>query len=99
MSVTVNGSPNRVYNNGIEGKDKNLEEFHTDNRFGLLIDLHSTAHNTMYSSGTCLVNTKDRVHLENKRKTSGPGNLKCYIFTISDTQMNIMDSQLQSVQF
>ena len=116
VSVTVNGSPNRVYNNGIEGKDMwqeisrffanqkgksnmTLTTFYTNGKFGVLIDLRSMEDNTMHGSGTRLVNTKDGVHLEIERKASGSGNVKCHVHTISDAQMNIMDSQLQSVQY
>jgi len=116
VSVTVNGSRNRVYNNRIEGKDiwgeicrffsnqkgksnMTLTKFYTDNKFGLLIDLRSMEDNTMQGSGTLLVNNKDSVHLEIERKAYGSGNLNSYIYTIGDTQMNIMDRQLQSVQY
>ena len=115
-NVTVNGSPNRVYNNGIEGKDMwgevsrffakqkgksnmSLTKLYTNNKFGLLIDLHSMEDNTMQGSGTRLVNTKDGVHLEIERKASGSGDMKCHVCTISDAQMNIMDRQLESVQY
>jgi len=53
--------------------------------------------NTMHGSGTRLVNTKDGVHLKIERKASGSGDVKCYVYTISDAQMNIMERQLQSV--
>ena len=116
VSVRVNGSPSRVYNNGIEGKDMwqeisrffanqkgkrnmTLTKSYTNNKFGLLIDLRSMEDNTMHGSGTRLVNTKDGVHLEIERKASGSGDVKCHVYTISDTQMNIMGRQLQSVQY
>ena len=59
ISVTINGAPNMLYNNGIESRDiwsevsrffmkenykpqhLNLQKFHTDDKFGLLIDLRS----------------------------------------------------------
>ena len=76
-----------------------LTKFYTDNKFGLLIDLRSMEDNTMQGSGTLVVNSKDGVHLEIERKAYGSGNLNSYIYTIGDTQMNIMDRQLQSVQY
>ena len=76
-----------------------LTKFYTDNKFGLLIDLRSMEGNTMHGSGTRLVNTKDGVHVEIEGKASGSGNLKCHVYTISDAQMNIMDTQLESVQY
>lgn len=59
-------------------------KFYTDNKFKLLMDLRSITDTTMHSSSARLVNTKDGVFLEIERKTSGLGNLKCHVFTISD---------------
>ena len=116
VSVTINGSPNRAYNEGITGIDMwnevsrffgtksggkpnmNLTKYLTDNKFGLFIDLRSMADTTMHGNGQLLVNTKDGVHLAIERNTTGSGIAKCHIFTISDSQMNIMGRQLQSVQ-
>ena len=47
-----------------------LQKFYTGDRFGLLIDLHSMADQTMHGSSTWLVNTTDDVQLEIKRKTT-----------------------------
>ena len=77
----------------------NLTKYLTDNKFGLFINLQSMADTTMHDNGLCLVNTKDSVHLAIERNTTGLGKAKCHIFTISDTQMNIMEKQLQAVQY
>ena len=110
VNITINGSPNRVYNNGIDDKDMwgevsrffkakrgtrpnmNLTKYLTGDKFGLLIDLRSMADTALHGNG-------QRLHLEIERKTSGSGNLHCHIYTISDSQMNIMDKQLQAVQY
>ena len=117
FSVTVNGSPNKLYNNGFESMDiweeakrlfiatrgatkhMNVEKFYTDNKFCLLIDLRSMEDDNMHGSGTRLVNTKDGVQLELERNASGSGNVNCHVFVISDSQMNIMGQQLESVQY
>ena len=117
VKVTVNGVPNRVYNDGISGKDMwkeltrhfkpstngrpnmTLTKYLTSNKFGLWIDLRSMADTTMHGNGQRLVNTQDGVQLEIERTASGSGILNCYIFTISDSQMNIMGQQLESVQY
>lgn len=115
VSVTVNGSPNMLYNNGIVGKDMwetalrffpqtktphmNLTKFYSDDKFGLLIDLRSMADQSLHGSGTRLVNTKDGVQLELERNASGSGEVKCHVFVISDSQMNILGQQLESVQY
>jgi len=117
VDVTVNGSPNMLYNNGIESKDiwgevnrffvkeknktehMNTKKFYTEDKFGLLIDLHSMAEKPMHGSGTRLVNTTDGVQLEIERNAKGSGNVNCHIFVISDSQFNIIDRQLESVQY
>ena len=117
ISVTINGSPNMLYNNGIESRDiwsevsrffmkekykpqhMTLEKFYTKNKFGLLIDLRSMASQEMHGSGTRLVNSTDGVQLEIERDAKGAETLNCHVFVISDCQFNIVDSQLQSVQY
>ena len=117
ISVTINGSPNMLYNNGIESRDiwseasrffmkkkhkpqhMNLKKFYTDNKFGPFIDLRSMADEEMHCSGTRLVNTTDCVQLENERKNSGSGDVNCHVYIISDSQFNIMNKQLESVQY
>ena len=77
----------------------NLKLFLAGDRFGLLIDLRSMADRTMHGSGTRLVNTSDGVQLELERTGTGSGKLNCQVFVISDSQFNIIDNQLESVQF
>ena len=117
VKVTVNGVPNRVYNEGISGKDMwneltrhfnphsggwpnmTLTKYLTANKFGLWIDLRSMVDTTMHGNGQRLVNTQDGVQLEIERTASGSKTTNCHIFTISDSQMNIMGRQLESVQY
>ena len=117
VKVTVNGVPNRVYNEGIGGTDMwkeltryfkpstnggpnmTLAKYLTANKFGLWIDLRSMADTTLHGNGQRLVNTQDGVQLEIERTTSGSGTTNCHIFTVSDSQMNIMSRQLASVQY
>ena len=74
-------------------------KYFTANKFGLWIDLRSIADTTMHGNGQRLVNSQDGVLLEIKRTASGSGTAFCHIFTISDAQLNIMDRQLESIQF
>ena len=76
-----------------------LSKYLTANKFGLWIDLRSMADTTLHGNGQRLVNTQDGVQLEIERKASGSGNTNCHIFTISDSQMNIIGRQLESVQY
>ena len=117
VTVTVNGVPSRVYNDGISGKDMwneitrhfkphsggwpnmTLAKYLTANKFGLWVDLRSMADTTMHGNGQRLVNTQDGVQLEIERKASGSGTTNCHIFTVSDSQMNIMKQQFFDVQY
>ena len=115
VKVTVNGVPNRVYNEGISGSDMwqeltrhfkpqerpnmTLTKYLTDNKFGLWIDLRSMADTIMHGNGQRLVNAQDGVQLEIERTASGSGTTDCYIFSVADSQMNIMGQQLESVQY
>ena len=128
VNVTVNGVPNRIYNEGISGTDMwneltryfnphthtrtggshtpnsgrlnmTLTKYLAGNKFGLWIDLRSMADTTLHGNGQRLVNTQDGVQLEIERTASGSGNTNCHVFTISDSQMNIMKRQLLDVQY
>ena len=117
ISVTINGSPNMIYNNGIESRDiwsevsrffmkekekpqfMTLQKFYTENKFGLLIDLRSMASQEMHGSGTRLMNTTDGVQLEIERDAKGSGTVNCHVFVIADSQFNIMNRQMQPLQF
>ena len=77
----------------------NLTKYLDGNKFGLFIDLRSMADTTLHGNGQWLVNTQDGVTLEIERTASGSGNTHCHLFTISDSQMNIMGRQLESVQY
>ena len=76
-----------------------LTKYLTANKFGLWIDLRSMADTTMHGSGQRLVNAQDGVQLEIERTASGSGITNCYIFTVSDAQMNIMGKQLVDVEY
>ena len=77
----------------------NMTKFYTDDKFGLVIDMRSMAAQSMHGSGTRIVNSTDGVQLEIERSAKGSGDVKYHVFVISDYQFNIMDRQLESVQF
>ena len=86
-------------------KEKNKTEhvdvtkFYTGDRFGLVIDMRAMADQSMNGSGTHIVNSTDGVQLEIERKTEGSGDVKCHVFVIADSQLNLMGSQLEDVQY
>ena len=77
----------------------NLQKFYTKNKFGLLIDLRSMESQKMHGSGTHIVKCTDGVHLEIERDGKGSGQVNCHVYIISDSQFNIVDKQLESVQY
>jgi len=77
----------------------NLKLFLAGDRFGLLIDLRSMADRTMHGSGTRLLNSTDGVQLELERTATGSGKLNCQVFIISDSQVNIIGNQIDTVQY
>jgi len=115
VSVTINGSPEMLYNKGIQDKDiwevarrffmkektenMNLTKFYTADKFGLVIDMRCMPSQAMHGSGTRLVNSTDGVQLEIERSAKDSGLINCHVFTISDFQFNILERQLHSVQY
>ena len=122
--VTINGIPNRVYNNGIKAYDQfrelsrlfctkhkksscvegftpyiTITRYIAYNKFGFFLDLRSMAGVNMHGSGQRLVNSENGVQIALTRTTSGSGNVRCHIFSISDAQINIMDRQLLDIQY
>ena len=81
----------------LEAIYKNKYKINLDHQ--ILTDLRSMADTTMHGNGQRLVNTQDGIQLTLEKNTTGSGIVKCHIFSISDSQMNIMNKQLQSVQF
>ena len=63
------------------------------------LDLRSMAGTNMRGSGQRLVNSENGVQIAITRNTSGSGNVKCHIFSISDAQLNIMERQLLDIQY
>ena len=89
-------------------KEKNKTErmdmtkFYTGDKFGLVIDMRTMADQSMHGIGTRIVNSTDGVQLEIERKKSeqkDAGDVKCHVFVIADSQLNLMGSQLEDVQY
>ena len=62
-----------------------MTKFYTDDKFGLLIDVHSMADQTMQN-------------LEIEWEAKGSSILNCHIFVIADSQFSIIGGQLESAQ-
>jgi len=78
-----------------------MTKFYTGDKFGLVIDMRSMVNQEMHGSGTRIVNSTDGDQLEIARKKSpqkDTGDVKCHVFVISDSQLNIMNGQMVDVQ-
>ena len=51
------------------------------------------------AAGTRIVNSTDGVQLEIERDGKGSGKVDCHVYIISDSQFNIVNKQLDSVQY
>ena len=78
----------------------NLTKYLTGNKFGLWIDLRSMADTTLHGNGQRPTPREHAGRRATRDRTNSLriGNTNCHIFTISDSQMNIMGRQLESVQ-
>ena len=117
VRVAVEGMPNKVYSQGLMGRDlweeaarhfvqdenensdMDVTRFHTENKFRLFVDLRSTEDTILHGAGLRLVNSKDGVQLEIRRASGGSGNLNCHVFVIADAQFNLLNGQLDSIQY
>ena len=68
------------------------------NKFALWVDLRSTQDNNIHGSALRLANTKDGVQMQIMNKSMHDA-YKAHIFIIADAQLNIRNSQLDSVTF
>ena len=71
----------------------------TPSKFGFLINLRSMASQETHGSGTCLLNRTGGVQLEIERDAKSTGPVNCHVCTISDSQFNIINKQLEYVQY
>ena len=114
VKVIVNRIPNKICIKGMRtrgmweevlrrfGKENsamNATDFYAADRFSLFIDLRSMKNNNLHCSGLTLVNMKEGIQLINNRKVSDSGNVKCYIFILSDALLNIINQELESVTY
>ena len=76
-----------------------MKKFYTEDKFGLIIDLRSMDSHDNHGSGIRLVNATDGVQLEIDRSNNGSGKLNCHIYTIADSQLNLLGRQLDYIEF
>ena len=68
------------------------------NRFALVVDLRSHPDNEKTGQGKRIMNTQNGVLLEIKKRAH-TGVLKCHIFVVSDGLVNMVNNDLQSIQY
>ena len=74
-----------------------VERFFKD-KFALVIDLRTHPDNEKTGQGRRLISTQNGVLLEIKKRAH-IGSLRCYLFIVSDGLVNLMDNDLQSIQY
>ena len=89
----------RIFHCGYESCESvmTLEKFYKDS-FALCIDLRTINDDFVYGDGKKIVNTQSGILLEIK-KTAITANVKCHIFVLSDGLLNIVNKDLDSIQF
>lgn len=73
----------------------NVEKFYSEDKFGLLVDLHTLAR----QGGTRLVESRDCIQLVIKWDVKGSNNLECQVYVIANAQLNILNIKLHSVLY
>ena len=114
VKVTIEGVPNVVYSQGIpksrlygescrmfsqgvRDQFMTLEKFFKD-KFVLVIDLRSNPDRQKTGHGKHIMNTQNGILLEIKKRVH-TGTLRCYIFVVSDGLVNMINNNLQSIQY
>ena len=89
----------RIFHCGYESCESvmTLEKFYKDS-FSLCIDLRTINYDFVYGDGKKIVNTQSGILLEIK-KTAISSNVKCHIFILSDGLLNIVNKDLNGIQF
>ena len=75
-----------------------LENYYCKNMYAFWLDLRTTEDNRLHGSGVRLQNTKDGIQLSITKDT-GKGPYNMHVFLVSDAQLNISNSQLNSLQY
>lgn len=112
IQIDINGKPNMRYSNGMVPADfwksiqKRLclsnsiseEDFYTDNKFGLWIDLRSHPNNNIHGGGLNL-SARGCVNLQITRKAGGSGTINCHMFIVADALLEVMNSNLKAIMY
>ncbi len=80
-----------------EDSNMNIEKFYGGKYFGLWIDFRTTPDNSIHGNGTRLQNSKDGIQLSFKKTSEVAYQMN--VFLVSDAQINIMNKQVQSIQY
>ena len=77
----------------------NATDVYARDRFSLFINRRRMRDIDLHGSGLRLVNMKEGVQLAINIKALGSVNVKCHIFILSDTQLSIINRELESVTY
>ena len=91
------GEASRLFSQGVTDQYMTVEKFFKD-KFALVNDLRSHADNEKTGQGKRVFNTQNGILLEIKKRAH-TGALKCHIFVVSDGLVNMVNNNLQSIQY
>ena len=102
VEITAQDIPNRLYTHGMnsthlyksaygyfgsENTAMDIGNFFTTG-YCLFVDFRTIANNKLHGGGMALLNSGDGINLAITKKADTAGDLRCYIFTIEDAQLN-----------
>ena len=115
VAINMNGLPNKLYSRNMQETDfyesmmKRMEplggdtifpsNFYTASKFGLWIDLRTFPDSEIHGGGFALESTSDGVKLEIRIKSGGSGKVVCYMYTVSDAIVEVMNGGLSSIKY
>ena len=102
VKVIVNRIPNKICIKGMRTRgmwEEVIRRFGKENSAMNATDFYAADRFSLHCSGLTLVNKKEGIQLVNNRKVSDSGNVKCYIFILSDALLNIINQELESVTY
>ena len=115
MKITIEGVPNSIYSQGIpmsrfyeeacrlfgtHGKNERAltsREFYK-NQFALVVDIRTLNDSNVTGTGRKLVNTQSGILLEIKKRGT-TANVMCEMFVLSDGLLNVVNRDLERIQY
>lgn len=109
----MKGKPNKLYSHIMLPKDHFEQIFHLfgnqdstvtigqfmSERYALFVDFRSSRNHMLHGSGRPIKRLSDGIPLHIVRKADGMGNIRCYVYLLSDAQLNILGGRFHSLEY